>query len=215
MSEERYMLGKESKITSSSLSLLLISTDQAPGEVGVQRHQECFSAWGRWMFHGVWCRGGEGACSYMAGGSASTGWNHKNNKFFPKSLSYRKYPMNWRMMWWDVELRAQTWCCLDLLLRGLDVFPMSWCTWFWAERRTSEPLHHSRAEISCSIVKPRGYTSGWREVLSTWAPQSLDARKVPCVPLKRTHRTFHLAPPERWWGLAELALCLAYSKLME
>lgn len=184
------MLGKESKITRAVAWACSWSLETEPqGKWGYRDIRNVSLLGEGECSMGQRYRGGEGTCSYTAGwggGSASTGWNHKNNKFSPKSLSYRKYPMNSRVMWWDAELRTQTWYCRPVAARPGCVSHELMYLILSRVVRTSRPLHHSRAEISCSIVKTRGHTSGWHEVQGTWAPRFLMQERYP-VCLRKEH----------------------------
>ena len=136
--------------TSSSLNLLLTSGDWTSRGSGgrdisntpLRGKGECSTE--------QRCSGREGARSHTRGAPASTVWNHKNNKSFPKSLNYRRRQMNWSVMWWNAVLCSQMWYHPSLLLWSLDLFPMSRYTWFWAGRWGPMSLFNTHMQKSAA-----------------------------------------------------------------
>ena len=163
------MLGKESKITRTAAWACSWSLETEPqGEWGYRDiRSEWISAWGGRTFHGAAVQR-RGAGMFIHGGEGQQALG----KIIKTINSLQKVSVTgnaqWtEVIWWDAELRTQMWCCRPVAARPGCVSHELMYLILSREVRTSKPLHHSRAEISCSTVKPRGHTSGWHEVQST------------------------------------------------
>ena len=130
------MLGKESKITRTAAWACSWSLETEPqGEWGYRDiRSEWISAWGGRTFHGAAVQR-RGAGMFIHGGEGQQALG----KIIKTINSLQKVSVTGNAQWtegWCGETQSYAHRCgaVDLLLLGLDVFPTSWCTWFWAER---------------------------------------------------------------------------------